>query len=579
MIPPTVNYSASLPDPRPTARRETYGVVVHDVKAHDLLFALARDARLNVDIHPGINGTVTLNAIDQTLPQLLARIARQVDMRWELAGPNLTIMPDTPHLKIYKVDYVNMSREASGTTGVSTQIASAGPQIGATPPAPGNASITRVEHTAKNHFWSSLERNIKDILRETDKLLPEGSHETTIERSDQQSTTGTGTPSAAAGRKGHAGSHAGGNGGTASLAASPNAASMEESASTVVRRATFREAASVIANPESGVVAVRATSRQHEVIQDFLDQVMARAQRQVLIEMTIAEVQLDHRHQQGINWQSLRSARNGTHTAGFSLGQAQRNDGATGSLLNNPAQSDGRSFVLDYVAPGLGISATLSLLEAFGDVRVLSSPKLSVLNNQTALLKVVNNIVYFEVKADTTTSNNGPAQTTFTTTPKSVSVGLVLSITPQIGASGDVLLNVHPSISRQKGPGKRDPNPNLPAGIPNVVPEIETREMESILRLRDGEIAVMGGLMQDVIDNSTDTVPGLSETPLLGALFRQRNESRAKTELVIFLRPIVLRVPSLAGDFRDYRPSLPGPDFLGDPVGNADRRVSPWAQR
>lgn len=574
-IPPVVNYSASLPQYPSGAKTETYGVVVHNVKAHDLLFALARDARLNVDIHPGIGGTVTLNAIDQTLQQLLTRIARQVDMRWELMGSNLIIMPDVPHLKTYKVDYVNMSREASGTTGVSTQIGAASALVGATPPVPGNASITKVEHSAKNHFWSSLERNIKDILRETDKLFPDGTQETTIERSEQQSTTGTGSPPPAAARKGHGSSNGASQGGAMTLAASPNAASMEETGSTMVRRATFREAASVIANPESGVIAVRATSRQHETIQDFIDQVMTRAQRQVLIEMTIAEVQLGHQHQQGVNWQSLRSARSGAPAAGFSLGQAQRSDGNTGKLLNTPERSDGRSFVLDYVAPGLGISATLTLLESFGNVRVLSSPKLSVLNNQTALLKVVNNIVYFEVKADTTTSNSGPSQTSFTTTPKSVSVGLVLSITPQIGGSGDVLLNVHPSISRQKGPGKRDPNPNIPATIPNLVPEIETREMESILRLRDGEIAVMGGLMQDAIDNATDTVPGLAEAPLLGGLFRQRNDVRSKTELVIFLRPVVLRDPSLAADFRDYRASLPGADFFGSRTGSTDMKAIP----
>ena len=112
-IPPPVQQSVMLPRPRPAGKTETYSVVVNNVPVHDLLFALARDAKLNVDIHPGITGEVTLNAIDQTLPQLLTRIAKQVDMRFELDGPNLAVMPDKRYLKNYKVNYVNMARTAT----------------------------------------------------------------------------------------------------------------------------------------------------------------------------------------------------------------------------------------------------------------------------------------------------------------------------------------------------------------------------------------------------------------------------------------------------------------------------------
>src|SRR5262245_30276921 len=109
-IPPPVQLAPILPRPKPAARLETYSVVVNNVRVHDLLFALARDARLNVDIHNDISGTVTLNAIDQTLPQLLARIARQVDMRYEIDGQNLSVMRDTPYLRSYKIDYLSAAR-------------------------------------------------------------------------------------------------------------------------------------------------------------------------------------------------------------------------------------------------------------------------------------------------------------------------------------------------------------------------------------------------------------------------------------------------------------------------------------
>ena len=120
-IPAPVQQTLALPKPRALPKAETYSVVVNNVPVKDLLFVLARDAKLNVDIHEGISGNVTLNAIDQTLPQLLSRIAKQVDMRFELDGPNLAVMPDSPFLKHYKVDYVNMARTISATVSANSQ--------------------------------------------------------------------------------------------------------------------------------------------------------------------------------------------------------------------------------------------------------------------------------------------------------------------------------------------------------------------------------------------------------------------------------------------------------------------------
>ena len=121
-IPPPVQALPVPPRPQPTTKPETYSVVVNNVNVRELLFALARDAKVNVDIHPGITGTVTLNAIDQTLPQLLSRIAKQVDMRYELDGPNLVVMPDSPYLRIYKIDYVNVDRQTTGQVSISSEI-------------------------------------------------------------------------------------------------------------------------------------------------------------------------------------------------------------------------------------------------------------------------------------------------------------------------------------------------------------------------------------------------------------------------------------------------------------------------
>ncbi|WP_374247391.1 pilus (MSHA type) biogenesis protein MshL [Zoogloea sp.] len=555
-IPPLVDDLLPLPRPTPAPPAETYSVVVNNLRIQDLLFALARDARINIDIHPGLTGTVTLNAINQTLPQILARVARQVDMRYELDGGNLAVMPDSPFLRTYRIDYVNLSRSISGTVSTNTQIATSGTAglhasgaglPGGTPITGGNVSATRIENTSRNQFWDSVEKNLRDLLRETDKLLPEGSSETVVENLETTTTTGTGlTPAAPTGRTRTARSPQPQPAG--SFAASPNPAAMQNATTTVVHKSTFREAASVIANRETGVVTVRATGRQHEKVREFIDQVMSAARRQVLIEATILEVGLSDTYRQGIDWSRILAS--GTRF------------GLTGPSLGTSTGNATSPFSATYQGAN-GVDATIRLLEGFGTVKVLSSPKLSVLNNQTAVIKVVEEFVYFAVRADTTQTTNAGALTTVTTTPQAVSVGLVMTVTPQVSEADEVILNVRPTIS-SIADFRRDPNPNIPTNIANLVPQIRTREIESVLRLGDGETAILGGLMEDRIDYKTGRVPLVGAIPLLGELFTNRDNAIQKTELVIFLRPVVVREPNFVATMPHLRSQLPAPGFFSD---------------
>ena len=537
-IPAPVQNTIALPKPKPAAKVETYSVVVNNIPAQDLLFALARDAKVNVDIHPGITGTVTLNAIDQTLQQLLSRIAKQIDMRWELDGANLAVMPDSPFLRTYKVDYVNISRDVASTIASNNSVASAvtgstGVTVGS------NQSTTKIDNVLKSRFWETLDKNIKDILHETDKILPEGSSETVIERSDSQSTTGTGIQPAS-GKRTTASAQAG-------IPASPNAASLQEAGTTVVKRTTFREAASVIVNPEAGVVTVRATARQHEKVQEYLASVMAATRRQVLIEATIAEVTLNDTYSQGIDWSRLR-----TDNSGFTI---------TGTSAGASSVTTMTPFTLTYAnkSSPLNLGITIKALQTFGNVKILSSPKLSVLNNQTAILRVVENYVYFKVEASQTTVVNAGSQTVVNTTPQTVQVGLTMAVTPQISESDSVILDVRPTIT-QIAKLVQDPNPQLT--IPNNVPQLRTREIESLMRVNSGDIAVLGGLMEDSIDYNTGRVPLVGAIPLLGEIFTNRANSAQKTELVVFLRPVVLKNADIGGDYSGYRGMLPDKDFF-----------------
>jgi general secretion pathway protein D len=527
-IPAPVQTVPSLPAPAPAVRPETYSVVVNNVRVQDLLFALARDARLNVDIHPGIIGSVTLNAIDQTLPQILDRMSKQVDMRYEISGQTLAVMRDVPYLRSYQVDYVSSSRNVTMRSTSSTQFAGAAGAAGGGA-SQGTGSTATIDVNSKNELWDALVLNLKDILRETDKIV-------------QVSQPGAPAQPPAAG----------------GAPAQPQAAAAPPTQPAV----EFREAAAVIGNRESGVLFVRATSRQHQKVQEFLDQVLANVRRQVLIEATIAEVQLNNLYERGIDWQRLRPAGS---AAGFTFAQSP---GGTPAGVSSTS-----GFVLGYATgPALNVVMNaLKLLESFGDVKVLSSPKISVLNNQTALLRVTRDIVYFTITPSTqpiTVAGGGTGgvtvQSSFTTTPNVAAEGFMMSVLPQINEADTVVLNVRPSI-RRRVDFAIDPNPALAALTPNRIPVFETREMDSILRIQSGQIAMLGGLMQDQVENAEDGIPGVRNIPGIGQLLSQRKDQTRKTELVIFLRATVIRDPSMEGDFRRFSDLLPGNDYFVKP--------------
>lgn len=548
-IPKPVTDNVYLPPPKPKAKEPIYSIVVYDTPVKEVLFAIARDSKLNVDIHPSIQGRVTLNAVDQTLPAILERISKQVDLAYKVQGNVLTITPDQPALRTYKIDYVNMTRDTTGFIGAAAEISSTGQS--ATTGAGGtssttsttgnganNSSRTAVNSESKNRFWETLEKNIKDILAETDKEIV---------------ITRLGNPKEA---------------NKQSDKAAAEAASQQDKVQNLQQEYTeFKTlyAATVIVNREAGIINVRATSKQHERVQEFLDKVMASVKRQVLIEATIVEVRLSDSFQAGIDWSRLN---NSATNSGFQFRQqlgAQTNSiSGTGNNFSTSANAFGvvpdAGFVAGYLNPisRIGnIAASINLLEQFGTTKVLSSPKLMVLNNQTAVLKVVDNIVYFTVQSQQSQGSvGGGILSTVTTTANTVPVGVVMTVTPQINDGGNVNINVRPTVSRVLG-YKSDPNPNLK--IESLVPEIQVREMESMLQILSGNTAVLGGLMQDDILTNDDRVPGLSKVPGIGKVFTGKNDANRKTELVIFLRPTVIANASLESDelanYKQYLPS------------------------
>jgi general secretion pathway protein D len=334
------------------------------------------------------------------------------------------------------------------------------------------------------------------------------------------------------------------------------------------------------------MLTVVATQREHERIQALINKMLNSAHRQVLIEATIVEVQLSEEYQQGINWSKM-------NANGGGWGFTQQPNGTlpltSGALVNSgpggivfpsvpPTSSGlpgGASIASAAATPSLGvlrfldssahgnIGFAVSLLQSFGKVKVLSSPKLSVLNNQTAVLKVVDNLVYFTINVNVTPGTAGAAPVvTYSSTANTVPVGFVMNVMPQIDDNGAVTINMRPTISRVID-YVNDPDPALAtAGTVSRIPEIQTREIETVMKVDNGDIAVMGGLMQESVNNQRDQLPGAGSLPIVGNLFRYVNDASTKSELVIFLRPTVVHDASLQGDYASYRGLLPDDKFF-----------------
>ena len=486
----------------PDLMDEVYSVVVNNVDLRELLFALSRDAEIDVDIASQVSGTITMNAVDQSLFQILDRIVGLSDIRYGMRDGVLMIEKDSPYFVHYDVGYLNIGRSSHSSVSISTEVATTGMGAGASSSSGGsgdNSSSTTISNTSNNYFWQTLTDNIEAIL----------------------------------------------NGGSSTASASAEKGASDNSTEEAVEGEAKRTAASVIVNSESGLLAIKATKKQHRDVQSFLDRVLDGAKRQVLIEASIVEVRLNDAYQAGVDWSRL--AQPGS--SGLSFVQD-----LIGTNLADPPVS-----TLSYT--GLGkhdIDATIKLLSEFGEIKVLSTPKLMVLNNQTALLKVVDNIVYFSINVDEDIQENF-INRTFTTDIHTVPVGLVMSVTPHVTKIGEVILNVRPTISRVSR-FVEDPNPALAlAEVKSLIPEISVREMESMMKINGGDTAIIGGLMQDVQNDGTSGLPGLSKLPYIGGFFSYKNQEYTKSELIVFIRPVIIQQASLnSQELAPYKTLLPG---------------------
>ncbi|MBF0141958.1 MAG: type II and III secretion system protein [Magnetococcales bacterium] len=503
---PGVEEDAPIPEPlamapflvrgkRPTPQLATYTVTVTDVPIREVLFALARDAELNIDVYPGIEGNITLNAVNQTLPRILDRIAGQASLRYRLEGDDIIITPDLPYRRNYRVDYVATARGMTSDVAVSTQVATTSGS---------NSSGVNLKSASDVNFWGGLVENIEEIIG----VPPDG------------------------------------------------------------------EDKRVIVNKASGIINVMANSRGHAEVQAFLDRVMESARRQVVLEATVVEVLLDDKYQAGVDWSQIR-------------GSTDISDEPLPSINTN--LFDDSPISVTGILRGPDLKLTLRLLAKFGSTRVLSSPKITIINNQTAILRVSTNQVYFQTSVTPAQFDRDGRKTSDPMTEfqiRTVPEGFIMHVTPQVSDREVVTLTLRPTIQRISE-WKENPDPELhkvavtdPRAV--QVPVLRVQEMDSVLRVPNGLVAVLGGLMENSFVQGNDSVPYLATLPVVGDLFRYRTREARKTELVIFLRPVVVREPvdlASTGDrrlFDGVNAEIRG-DWLGSrgPGEEADSRSVP----
>jgi MSHA type pilus biogenesis protein MshL len=261
-------------------------------------------------------------------------------------------------------------------------------------------------------------------------------------------------------------------------------------------------------------------------IEMFLKAAEGVVQRQVMIEAKIVEVQLNNESRQGINWKLVNAQINGV-----SLGAQQ-------AFLNPLSDPSGTAavaatpfFRVFAGSKHLDINNTfLDLLQTYGKVETISNPKIATMNNQRAIIKVTTQDVYFETQQ---TTNTGAANPTITSTAKFIDVGLTLDVMPQIDDKGNIILNVHPIMSEKIG------DVITPDGN-STVPILDVREVDTIVKVKEGETIVIGGLIKTRKSNTDTGTKGLMNIPIIGQFFKLNEKESSKSELVIFLTPRIV---------------------------------------
>ena len=462
-------------------------IAMNNAPARQFFMALTAGTRYTLLVHSNVTSLLSARLQDVTVPEALEAIREMYDLDITLNGHRISVKQPALETRVFQVNYPTGSRKGSSDTRVAAgslaDVSTTGLPAGGTS-AQRTPDSSRVSTLTEVDFWQELKGSLEAVI-------------------------GTGNSSGS------------GNG------------------------------RSIVISPQSGVIVARAMPKELRDIATYLKATQLSIERQVILEAKIIEVQLSDGYQSGVNWAAFRTggtrASAGVLQPGASLGNAPDSalsngsvGGVAGSALSVAANAGGTLFGL--AMQGTNFAALISFLETQGAVQVLSSPRISTLNNQQAVLKVGTDEFFVTgVSGGTTTPSTGGAITTMpNVTLRPFFSGVVLDVLPQIDADGNIMLHIRPSVSQVSTVNK---NINLGIGGQLSLPlaSSSASEADSVVRAKNGQVVVIGGLMREGSSSDRSQVPGVGNAPGIGKLFGNNSRASQKRELVILLKPTVIR--------------------------------------
>ncbi|MNM03979.1 Type II secretion system protein D precursor [compost metagenome] len=505
LLPPVAALAQQLPKAR-AALDERFNVAFNNVPARQFFTSIVAGTRYNMLVHPDIGGTISANLKDVTLFQALDAVRELYGYDYKVEGTQIYIKPLTMQTRLFHVNYLTGARKGSSNLRVSsTSVSSVGAtSAGGTgtngssgnnggnngPQTPGGLvpgeDSSNLTTTSNADFWRELKLSLEAIVGSTE-----------------------------GGRQ-------------------------------------------VVLSPQSGVIVIRAMPEELRNVDMYLKATQLSVDRQVILEAKILEVQLNSDFQTGINWASFASIKSG-HTNRISTGFIQPggtlaplpfNGGQPPNMTNGSGLTASSGFGLSSAATSAGsmfglafqtanFAAMISFLESQGTVHVLSSPRIATMNNQKAVLKIGTDEFYVTGVSTTTNTTASGATTSPNVTLQPFFSGVVLDVTPQIDADGNIILHVHPSVSQVTTVNK-EVDLGSAGSLKLPLAASSTSEMDSMVRSQDGRIVAIGGLMRQATTSDRSQVPGAGDIPVLGALFRNTGQVIQKRELVVLIKPTIV---------------------------------------
>ncbi len=446
------------------------------------LLSLSQQSGIDLQLEAGIDGKILYSAHNRPLIEVIHGICDLAHLRYTINNSSITIKKDAPYTQTYNVQFLNQNRTSSNNTSIATDIFSGSQNADGTQ---GNGSSSQVSAEAKNDFWEELEKNLKIMLR--------------IDSSRETNQT------------------------------------TETQKTDAIRKEPLFSNGFTI-HRQGGIITVNANSRTHALVNDYLNSLKKTIHTQVLIEAKVIEVNLKEEFKAGIDWWKL--TKEGLQ-ANIPLGKL-----AHEGKVTNPMHHQGEMLTLGFRTDHF--SSILNAIQQFGSCNTLSSPRLTVLNNQNAILKVAKNQVYFRLRYDRQYNLNiNRENLTVASDIQTVPIGLVMSVQPSIDqTTGKIVLSLRPTISRLSR-SVADPAVDVAYAAsghhgerpePSLIPVVDVREIDTLIETEPGKIVVLGGLMESRKAFEENKIPILGDIPLLGKLATGQSEIDEVIELVILIK-------------------------------------------